>query len=161
MFGNFLPSANPYGLADPPQWFLKDMYEFDADLVIFPSMEDAAYCLARRVTHGEPLAVTLLKDKHPNAVFCMTYRLLSITGILPGAHWGPALLGDLVQMDMWRSGGSDKHCDALERLEEEKRNKLDLLTTDEADQRGISAWNALKLRNGSTTFVSGYSAPKS
>jgi hypothetical protein len=160
MFGNYLPTANPYGLAEPPAWFLKDLYEFDPDLVIFPSMEDAAYCLARRVKHGAPLAVSLLKDKHPNATFCMTHRLLSITGILPGAHWGPLLLGDLQRMDMWRSGGADKHCDALERLEEEKRQKQDLLTVDEAEQRSVSAYAALKLREGSTTFVSGYSAPK-
>lgn len=161
MLGNYLSTSNPFGLAEPPMWFLKDLYEFDPALVIFPSLEDAAYCLARRVIHGAPLAVTLLKDKHPNAAFCQTHRLLSITGILPIARWGPPLLADLAQMDMWRSGGADKHVDALERLEEEKANKRDLLTTDEADQRSISAWNALKLREGSTTFVRGYSAPSS
>jgi len=158
---NFLPTANPYGLAAPPAWFLQDLAVFDADLVIFPSLEDAAYCLARRVTKGAPFAVSLLQDKHPNAAFCQQQRLLAITGILPHPHWGPALLADLAQMDMWRAGGSDKYCDALERLEAEKRDKQDLLTTDEADQRSVSAYHAMKLRDGSTTFVRGYTPPSS
>lgn len=159
---NYLRTANPFGLADPPVWFLQDLFRLDSDLVLFPSLEDAAYCLARRVKHGPPLALKLLNpQRHPNAVFCETHRLLAITGILPNPQWGPMLMGDIQAMDMWRVGGSDKFCDSLDRLEEGKRAKLDLLTTDEADQRSISAYEALKLRQGSTTFVRGYSAPSS
>lgn len=158
---NYLPTLNPFGLAGPPPFFLKLLKEADPQLVLFPSMEEPVYCLARRVVHGAPLALKLLQTKHPNAHFCCANRLLAIVGVLPDAHWGPLLIADLQKMDMWRAGGSDKFCDSLEKLEEEKRNKQDLLTADEGDQRSVSAWHALKLRQGSTTFVQGYSAPTS
>jgi hypothetical protein len=155
-YGNYLESSNPFGLSRPPAFFLDAMRVRDADLVIFPAMEDCVYRLCRRVKHGPPpaMAMALRPDRHPDMAFMARHRLVGITGILPFPHWGPLLLDDLAKMDMWRcKGGSDGFCDALERLEEEKRRRQDLLTTDEAEQRSISAFEALKLRTGSTTFV--------
>lgn len=160
--GNYLESSNPFGLSRPPAFFLLQMFTQDPDLVIFPAMEDCVYRLCRRVKHGPPPAVRVALDpkRHADTAFMAKHGLIGVTAILPFARWGPMLLEDLARMDMWRIGGSDKMADALDRLEEEKRNKLDALTIDEAEQRSISAYEALKLRQGSTTFVQGYSAPK-
>lgn len=154
-YGNYLESSNPFGLARPPAFFLDMMRLQDADLVIFPAMEDCVYRLCRRIKHGPPpvMRLALRPEKHPDMAFMAKHRLIGVTGILPFPHWGPLLLADLAKMDMWRCGGSDKFCDALERLEEDKRNRLDLVTTDEAEQRSISAYQALKFRDHSTTFV--------
>jgi hypothetical protein len=159
-FGNYLVTTNPFGLVTPPSHFLQMLHDYDADLVIFPSMQDGVYRLCRRRSKTPPVLSLQDPRKNPDTVFLFQHRLVPITAILPGPHWGPALLSDITQMDMWRVGGSDKAADALDRLEEQKRDRQDALMLDEADQRGISAYNALKLRQGSTTFVQGYSAPK-
>jgi hypothetical protein len=159
-FGNYLETANPFGLSRPPVSFLQQMHTYDSALVIFPSMQEAVYRFCRRRTHTPPVLSLQDPKKNPDTVFIFNHRLVPITGIVPGPHWGPALLNDIAQMDMWRVGGADKAADALDRLEEAKRDRQDAVITDEADQRGISAWNALKLREKSTTFVQGYSAPK-
>jgi hypothetical protein len=154
-FGNYLATANPYGLARPPVFFLRALHTQDPELVLFPSAEEPTYRLCRRVKHGPPPAMqmALRPSKHPDMRVMVRNRLIGVTGILPRPSWGPALLADLARMDLWRMGGADKACDALERLEEEKRQQADAAMSDEAGQRAISAWEALKLRQGSTAYV--------
>lgn len=155
-FGNYLETGNPFGLSRPPAFFLQAMRTQDAHLALFPSMEDCVYRLCRRVTVGPPpaVAMALRPDKHPDTAFMGSHRLMGITAIVPFPRWGPMLLDDITQMDMWRcKGGSDGFCNALEKLEEEKAARQDALLIDEAGQRSNSAFEAMKLRQGSTVFL--------
>lgn len=154
-FGNYIETGNPFGLARPPHYFLQAMFVHDRRLVIFPSMQEPVYRFCRRRTQTPPILSLLGRQKHPDLGVMFAHRLVGICAILPGPHWGPALMHDIKIMDDERMGGCDRALDAVDRLEEAKAQRQDALALDELDQRGVSAWEAMKLRQGSTVFVGG------
>lgn len=165
-FGNYLETSNPFGLARPPAHFLAALHRFDADAVLFPSMQEPIYVFARRRRFCP--GINRLLGHKPDLTFCQQHKLLGVTGILPGPHWSPQLLEDLAKVDSYRTrrvevGGQGEAgnamADALDRLEAEKQLALDRQLVDECDARSASAYFGLGLRQGSTTFVQGYSAP--
>lgn len=148
---NYIETGNPFGLSKPPDSFLRALLTMDPDLVIFPSMTDGVYRLARRA-RNTPGILRLLQDQ-PDKKVLFQHRLVPVTAILPGAWWGPRLLEHLAQCDMWRMGGADKVADRLEEKESRREADRDLASYDEAEQRAVSAWDALKLRQGHTVFL--------
>jgi hypothetical protein len=159
---NWLDTTNPFGLAKPPESWLLLLQQFDDQLVVFPSMQEPAYILARRVTRSPGILRLASPERHPDLRFCWEHRLLGVTGIQPfHTVWNLALIEDLRKMDKWRMGGDDKFADHIERLDAERAARLDAATNDEADQRGSSAWFGKQVRTGSTTFVQGYQPPAS
>lgn len=121
---NYLTDVpNPFGLAGPPAFFLHDLAIFDADLVLFPSQEEAIYRLGRKVTHAPDiwrLVASVQNGRKPDARTMARHGLVPVTSILPSplTHWGPTILQDLAQMDVQRFGGADKFVDAIEDREE-------------------------------------------
>ena len=45
---NYIADRNPFNLLPPPEWWLQQLYDYDAQLVVVPSRQDAVYRLARR-----------------------------------------------------------------------------------------------------------------
>ena len=152
-FANYIETSNPFGLARPPASFLLAMFTMDPALVIYPSQQDACYRLSRRATNT-PGILRMMQDQPDKAVL-FKHRLVPVTSILPGPWWGQKLLEHLCQCDIWRAGGADAVTDKLEEQEARKEADRDLASWDEAEQRAVSAWEGLKLRNQQTVFLHG------
>jgi len=156
--GNYLETENPFGLSAPPDSFLLDLRLYDADAVIFPSTFEAVYRFCRRVKHT-PGILTFLRAS--DTAVCRLHRLVPVCAIYPSPRWGPVLIEDLAAMDTFRLTGADpanagdKLADLLQRREEDRTAKMDAAMRDELDARSTSAWQALQLREGHTTFMSG------
>lgn len=149
---NYLEGANPFNLVGPPTWFLRQLEAMDPALVIFPSCEEGVYRVARRVTHT-PGVLRALSYRPDTKVF-VQHRLEPVTSLLPFARWGPVILQDLAERDIWRVGGADKAADILDARDEEADRRLDCEADDGSDQRAHAAYQATKLRAGQTVFLS-------
>src|SRR5262245_17052331 len=105
---NYLRSSNPFDLARPPQGFLTALADYDDQLVIFASMTQPLFRLARRCTQtiGVPPENVLGVGEHPDTLFMWQHRLVPVTTIVPRAHWSVNLICQLAARDTWRMGGS-------------------------------------------------------
>lgn len=155
MTTNWIVGPNPFGLAAPPEYFLTDMAAFDPDLVIFPSAEQASYRLCRRVRRGMPLSVVGkmrhqlggVVDRFDHKIL-VKMKLVPVISLLPHPQWGPKILSDLADADLWRHGGADGATDTLDQRDDDARAKIDTDIADEAMARGHSAWSAYKWNSG-------------
>jgi hypothetical protein len=161
--------ANPFGLAGPPAHFLADLAIFDADLVIFPSSEEAVYRVGRKVTHAGDIwrlvaSLTGKTDENgqhykprPDSKVMAQHRLVPVTSLVPSPfiQWGPAILQDLAAMDIQRFGGADRFADAIEEREQlaedhERRTMIDDIDALARDAYSQIAWKTGR-RVGLTT----------
>jgi hypothetical protein len=152
---NYLETTNPFGLAAPPDWFLRDLFAQDPALVIFPSMVQPFYRVARRCTHTPGLVAlqTVLSDKAADVKLLIAEKLVPVTDIYPRPHWGPLILEELHKRDIWAAGGADKAADRLEADEAERDARIDRQGDDELDRRGTSAYFGLQQRQGDRVFL--------
>lgn len=161
---NWIEGPNPFGLATPPRFFLRDLATFDADLVIFPSAEQACYRLCRRVTRGAPLtkvarmqtALGVHVERFDHKVV-VKERLVPVISLHAFPHWGPKILLDLAEADLWRHGGAEKADEMINAREQDERRRLDQHMSDELDARGHAAWSAYKW--GSGQIIDPYGRP--
>lgn len=146
---NYLAVPNPFHLAPPPMWFLRDMAVLDPDLVLFPSQEEAVYRLARRVRRMPPAAAVsfaLLRHR-PDTRIYVTHRLVPVTTILSGC-WSPQMLLDLAERDIWRVGGADRAADILDAREESEAERLRRNAASDAYDLAGLAWHVKQSRLG-------------
>jgi hypothetical protein len=153
---------NPFGLAAPPAWFLKDMATFDADLVLFPSQQEAVYRLGRKVRHSpdiwrlvKSLTARTMDDgttskPKPDSQTMALYNLIPVTSILPSplTHWGPSVLQDLAAMDVRRFGGADKFVDAIEDKERSDEERQRANTLSDLDALSHQAYSDIVWKSG-------------
>lgn len=149
---NFLPTSNPFGLGRPPLFFLEDLHLFDPELVLFPSLTEPVFRVARRVTHTPGIA-NVLRQADTKILF--DNRLVLVTAILPNGltKWGPKIIHDLAERDVWRYGGPEAVANLLDRWDEERENRLRQRQLDEHGQAAHAAFWSLKLRTGSTVLL--------
>lgn len=151
MRANWLPLANRFNLAVPPDTFLDDLSAYDPDLRIFPSQEDGVFRVGRVVPGHLPPVYHFMKDRPDTKVY-VQYRLVPVTSIVPTpfVQWGPVIINDLAERDIRAVGGWEAASRILEDREEsaEARSRRD--TYDEAGVRARSAWRAIKWRTGQT-----------
>lgn len=154
--------ANPFGLAGPPAHFLVDLFEFDADLVIFPSAEEAVYRVGRRVRNAGDIwrlvaSLTGKPDENgqtarvrPDSKTMAAHRLVPVTSLVPSPfiHWGPTILQDFAQMDIRRFGGADRFTDMIEEREaaDEARQRQTII--DDVDALARDAYSQIAWRTG-------------
>lgn len=163
---NWIEGPNPFGMAKPPDYFLTDMAIFDADLVIFPSAEQACYRLCRRVKRGAPLSVvgkmrTKLGqnvDRFDHKVLVKA-RLVPVVSLQPFPQWGPKILQDLALADLWRHGGADKATDTIDQREADADAKQDIQIADEATARAHAAWSGYKWASGQRIDLGAHRIP--
>lgn len=142
---------NPFNLLGPPAWFLAEMRAADADLVIFPSQEQAVYRIARKAPHGARSAFAYsFLQKRPDTRTYATHGLVPVTSLLPFVQWGPVVLSDLAEMDVRRAGGGAAAADLLERREREADQQLDAAIADRAAQEAAAAYRGAKWTGGDT-----------
>lgn len=155
MMTNWIAGPNPFGLASPPDFFLTDLAAFDPDLVIFPSAEQAVYRLCRRVRRG-PALTHVGKIRHQlggivdrfDHKILVALKLVPVVSLLPHPQWGPKILADLAEADLWRHGGADAATATMDQREADVDQRLDRDIADEATARGHSAWSAYKWNSG-------------
>jgi hypothetical protein len=157
---NYIETSNPFGLAKPPDCFLRDLFTDNPRAVIFPSMHLAVYRFCERVKKT-PGILRVVK-REPDTQILFDHNLLGITSILPTAFmleggWSGRLRQRLQDMRIERFGGTaDKLCDHLEMKEQEKELQQEAAMQDELDRRNTSSFFANQVRDGHLVFITGY-----
>lgn len=141
----------------PPEYWLQRLYDFDADLVVFPSIQTPfAYVLARRArrTGGMNIHDPAFEKASDDTKFCLMRRLLPVSLIYrhSTASWSiDNILADLRRRDIWAAGGGDGFADRVDKedADEEKRIK-DEIRKDMWNRSG-DAWRSYQARTGQRT----------
>lgn len=139
---NFIPTANPFGLAIPPAWFLEQLAATDPLLVIFPSISEPLYRLARRTSTGKAQLNRVLKA-YPDSAIYHAHKLwawksvepMQIGGTLHGMTWQKLLL-EIPEYDQQRFGTANQVADRLDEMDVEEER-----TVDRDIQTGLDARN--------------------
>lgn len=139
-------TPNPWNLTAPPQWFLDEMRAYDAELVIFPSAEEACYRFARRAK-VHPAVMTALKNR-PDTKTYWEHGLVPVTSLPQFEPWSPRILFELAEKDIQRIGGADKAADILDGYDERVEQAMRAETADGADLRAIDMYREHKYATG-------------
>jgi hypothetical protein len=146
--------GNPFNLVGPPTWFLRELYAFDSQLVIFPSAEDAVYRVARYcLDEGvQPLMNPAGERDHgqfrPDQRVYVHNKLIPITTILPFVQWSPVILRDLAERCFERVGGLNEALDRLDDYDEAEEKRLRQETWDGADDLAHASWWGHQFKTG-------------
>ena len=140
-------------MAVPPAFWLQRLYDFDAELVVFPSRHvPYAYVLARkrRVASqtDRALATTITQ---PDTRFCLGHGLVPVTMIYrySQASWSiDNILASLRRRDIWTHGGGDKMADALDGQEAAEDSANKQAVRDDMWARSGDAWASYNRRTG-------------
>lgn len=153
---NWIPDTNRWKVPAPPQWFLKQLWDLDAGLVIIPSRRRRLYILARRreLSLRAPLLVKkhnelLQKTQGSDADMLAVYNLLHVDVIrgTVGGTWSPTIFAELKARDTWAEG-ADKYVDNLEASERATAAADKAVWIDDIDQRAKDSWRSLQARTG-------------
>lgn len=113
---NYISDLNRFKLAEPPQWFLRDLYEFDPSLTIVPSRQGFFYRLAQRRPLKLPERVVndVLKEQADTRMLA-SYSLVPVTTIMATVSWSnPLIFVELTRKAPWRMGGVAKFTKMVE-----------------------------------------------
>lgn len=152
--------ANPFLLKIPPKWFLRDLYVFDDQLVLFPGQTEACYRLARRrrrtagiQTVTKLITVAGLGVPTETAIL-VKYGLVPVLAMPATIQWSPLIFHELRRRDMW---AVPDPAAALDAQDERAENQRDRAQRDELAARAGAAYRAIKHRpGGEAVFVHGY-----
>jgi hypothetical protein len=151
---NFIPD-NPK-MAAPPEFWLQQLHDFDADLVLLPSrMIPYAYVLGRRRRFSAGLTDKAIADvsNQQDTVMCLHYGLVPVTMIYQiGTVWNiDPILRSLKARDIWAHGGADKYADKLDDADATRDKKLKQSIRDDMWNRSGDAWRSYQARTGQRT----------
>ena len=137
----------------PPPFWLQRLFDFDQELVVFPSRyRPYAYVLARRQRVAIPSENKILEASitQPDTKFCLSRNLVPVTLIFrTGVTWSiDNIIADLRSRDIWRAGGAERAAQSLEEaeanIERAKREKV----KDDMWMRSGTAWTSYQRRTG-------------
>jgi hypothetical protein len=139
---NWIPDVNRFALAQPPQFFLSKLWEFDNSLVILPSRQSPVYRLAqrRKLNLPEKMVNEALFNESDTQLLA-SYSLVPVTSILGTVNWhDPYLFVELHNRAPHRQGGADK----VNALLEDQDAKTELMKAAKQDELltylGKDAW---------------------
>ncbi len=153
---NFLP-LNPK-MAAPPAYFLQRIYDYDNQLVLFPSYAvPFAYVLARRRRLTAGLTDFALEStiSNPDTKAALHHGLVPVSLIYrTGESWNPdPVIRSLMSRDIWRAGGGEKAADALDTADDKKQKTLKAGIRDDMWNRSGDAWRSYQARTGQRVAV--------
>lgn len=152
---NYLDTTT--AMSAPPAFWLQRLWDFDTDLVVFPSIQTPfAYVLARRArrTGGMNANDPQFVDAPPDTKFCIMRHLLPVSLIYRhnAASWSiDNILAELTRRDIWAAGGGEAYADQadaadLQRTDRQKEDvRLDMWN------RSGDAWRSYQARTGQRT----------
>jgi len=141
----------------PPAWFLKAMWDMDAELVILPSRVRRAYVVARRRMKSATVPMLVKSDNElqrktrgTDADMLQEHNLIFIDWITGNLHgnWSLNILADLKDRDTWAAGGGEKYVDKLEAQEQKVAADRRTAMIDDLGHRAADAWRSLQARTG-------------
>lgn len=141
---------NP-NMETPPRWFLQQLHDYDADLVLFPSIaRPFAYVVARRRRHSAWTAAERATITNPDTQRCMQYGLIPVCMMFKhGPVWNAdTILARLRARDVWRHGGADAVADLLEAQEAQEQVDRDTAKRDELWHLSGDAYRSYQARTG-------------
>lgn len=153
---NWIPDRNRFSAPKPPEWFLKALWDQDAQLVILPSRIGRKYILARRRQKSSAVPVLvkahnklMIDTRGSDGDMLASYNLLGVDTIKGNIHgtWSPAILQELRERDMW-PGGADKFIDKLEEGERKVEATKRANFQSDMEHRAGDAWRSLQARTG-------------
>jgi hypothetical protein len=151
----WIEGRNPYSLARPSDWWLQLLTDYDAELVIMPSVKDCTYRLCRRVrTHLRPgLGKLATLHEHPDTTQMATFGLVPVTTVFPWATKSDKILRDLAARDTWTRtdarGNPNRVSDDLEYRETLVERRKERTYQSNLDHANSQAFTALQHRLGS------------
>jgi hypothetical protein len=169
---NFVPTENPFGLPDPPEWFLRGLWAENPALVIFPSRQEPVYRLvirARRGPGARPRPRVRGLDwgqylaSRPDLQLIAQLRAYPVGTLLPpslGMSWAE-VLRRLPEHDLHRiarrpddptDDTAARHLEAQEAAREAKQRAAE---RDELDARAADAYRTLQLTTGARVGAGG------
>jgi hypothetical protein len=148
--GNYIPDVNRFKLAGPPQFWLRQLWDFDASLVVVPSRQGFYYRLAQRRKLRLPDKIVneaLWKDSDTQML--ASYNLVPVTTILATANWhNPLMFKELADRAPWRQGGAEAVANRLERWEWEEEQKRARATDEVNTMVSKDAWKLYRKKIG-------------
>lgn len=151
---NYIPTVSPYSLPKPADWFLDELFAFDPELRIFPSLDQPLYRIMRVMHTSQPW--TVFMEKKPDTQIAIRFNLYPVTSVNPstllGFSWGRVLL-DLQERDQWQFKNSRAVASHIEGAEDRAEASVIAGQIDEADMRSIDMYRAYQGMNGSRTSL--------
>lgn len=148
----WIEDKNPYLLPEPPEWALKALYDFDAQLVIVPSRQSKTYLLCRRRLNSAGMGGMVMTTPRPDTQLLYDHGLVDVAPLKwPGAWttlFMQRLLGELKARDIWTSGGPESFVKIIEDHEATAEIKKRRDMRDEFRHRAGDAWRSLQARTG-------------
>lgn len=157
---NYLPEGMPH-MAVPPEYWLERLFDYDAELVVFPSRHvPYAYVLARRRQLRAPAIDKVLENTitQPDTKLCLARGLAPVTIILRHSQgsWSiDNIITSLQARDIWRHGGGDAYANKLDQSEADEDAARRAALRDDMMQRADLAYDLYKRRTGQRVSSSG------
>lgn len=148
-------------MAVPPAFFLQRIYDYDAELVMFPSRYvPYAYVLARRRRTVVPAMDKVIADTvmQPDTRLCLQRGLVPVTLIIRHSQnsWDvDAVIRSLMRRDIWAHGGAAKTADIMDASEEREEAATKAAIHSDLWARSGQAWESYKRRTGQRVSSSG------
>lgn len=165
-FRNYLTSENPFKLAVPPDWWLKQLHDYDAELVVFPSRMRMAYILARRRHFSNAMQEmnTLDKNLIKNSAamdgdILATHNLIYVRHLIGETVRRPAIFQWLKDHDLKAQGGGEAVDNKIVSLEQEQAQRTRQSMLNDIDHRARDAYRSYQARTGQRTRVGGQYRP--
>lgn len=138
----------------PPEWFVKQMRAFDADLRIRWSARLQLWQIERQVKRSAHPGTIRNDGWHDDYIRAQDGYIL-VASVQPGKI-GPHIFQKLRDCDLWANGGWEKIADQIEDAEQAREEKA--WENFGGDVRHLSAevFNFLKYRNGEAVFNAGF-----
>ena len=141
-------------MAVPPEFWLERLFDYDAELVVFPSRHvPYAYVLARRRRLRAPAIDKMLENTitQPDTKLCLSRGLVPVTIILRHSQgsWSiDNIIASLQARDSWRHCGGEAYTDKLEATENAAERTRVATLRDDMMQRADLAYDLYKRRTG-------------
>ena len=147
---NYVVDTNPFRLAGPPQYFLRQLWEFDPSLAVVPSRQGFYYRLAQR--RPLQLSTQIVNDvlrEQADTQMLASYGLVPVTTIVATVNWSnPVIFEELKRRAPWRMGGAQQYEKRL--LDQEHQEALDKRVKQDEDLTYLSkdAWRYYNKKAG-------------
>lgn len=147
---NYIPDVNKFKLSGPPQWWLRQLWDFDSSLVVVPSQQGFYYRLAQRRKPNLPERLTRdMLWQQSDTKMLARHGLIPVTTILATANWSnPFMFEELRRRAPWRLGGAEAVINNIEDGEKMDELKRQEETQDVLNQLGKDGWGLYNKKIG-------------
>lgn len=140
-------------MAVPPAFWLQRLFDFDDQLVVFPSfVVPFAYVLARkrRLTKGITDTALEATIDQKDTKTCLAYGLVPVSLIYrTGVTWSiDNIIANLQSRDIWAQGGAEKVADNMDAADTLREKTVKASVRDDLYNRSGDAWRSYQARTG-------------